>query len=262
MKAYYPGSVKLPGALPRSMLLVPLLALVAVGTACGPKYPKCEKDEHCAAKGEVCVEGQCQQCRDDGQCKAGEQCKGGRCEIKPECAKDGDCTSPQVCRSGKCQTECAADGDCGSGMKCSGSRCVDKMSCVGPSDCGAGMECKGGRCSMIEVSRSMCNLPTIYFEYNDATLTGPSQKALSDSIDCLKTGATIVIEGHCDERGTEEYNLALGDRRARSVERYLKNLGVAPGKIDVRSKGKLEPADPGHDESAWAKNRRAVFVPR
>ncbi|MFO0724217.1 MAG: OmpA family protein [Myxococcota bacterium] len=246
---------------PRTLSLV-VLALSLSALACGPKYPKCEKDENCAAKGEVCVDGLCQQCRDDAQCKAGEMCKGGRCEVKPECSKDGDCKSPQVCRTGKCQIECNADGDCGAGMKCSANRCVDKLACSGPSDCGAGMECKSGRCSMIEASRSMCNLPTIYFDYNEANLTASSQKALADSLDCLKQGGTIVIEGHCDERGTEEYNLALGDRRARAVERYLKNLGVGGGKIDVRSKGKLEPADPGHDEAAWAKNRRAVFVPR
>ena len=72
--------------------------------------------------------------------------------------------------------------------------------------------------------------------------------------------AKIQIEGHCDERGTSEYNMALGERRAAAVMNYLVSLGVSKGALSTVSFGKEKPLDPGHDEGAWAKNRRAHFV--
>ena len=73
-------------------------------------------------------------------------------------------------------------------------------------------------------------------------------------------GAKLLIEGHCDERGTAEYNMALGERRAAAVMNYLVSLGVSKGALSMVSFGKEKPLDPGHDEGAWAKNRRAHFV--
>jgi len=70
----------------------------------------------------------------------------------------------------------------------------------------------------------------------------------------------ILIEGHCDERGTEEYNLALGEKRAKSTMDYLVSLGISPDRLRIISYGKSQPLDPGHDETAWAKNRRAQFL--
>jgi len=72
--------------------------------------------------------------------------------------------------------------------------------------------------------------------------------------------ARLVVEGHCDERGTAEYNMALGDRRAESAKRYLVLLGVPEGILSTVSYGKEKPVDTGHTEDAWAKNRRAHFV--
>ena len=69
-----------------------------------------------------------------------------------------------------------------------------------------------------------------------------------------------MVEGHCDERGTVEYNLALGDKRARAVRDHLASLGVPEGRLSAISLGKERPKDPGHDEAAWAKNRRAHFA--
>lgn len=71
---------------------------------------------------------------------------------------------------------------------------------------------------------------------------------------------TVTIEGHCDERGTVEYNLGLGERRANATKQGLIALGVAAGRINVISYGKERPVDPGHNDQAWAKNRRAVTV--
>ncbi len=73
-------------------------------------------------------------------------------------------------------------------------------------------------------------------------------------------GSKIVIEGHCDERGTAEYNMALGERRALETKKYLVNLGIDEARMETISYGKERPADPGHDESAWAQNRRAQFL--
>jgi peptidoglycan-associated lipoprotein len=84
---------------------------------------------------------------------------------------------------------------------------------------------------------------------------------LSSKADILKrsSGLTLVIEGHCDERGTTEYNLALGERRARVAYDYLVILGVSPDRLSIVSFGEERPADAGHTEEAWSKNRRDEF---
>jgi peptidoglycan-associated lipoprotein len=101
-----------------------------------------------------------------------------------------------------------------------------------------------------------------FFEYNDSTLTADAQTALTSSATWLKKNPqyNLLIEGHCDERGTEQYNLALGDRRANQAKEYLVTLGVDTGRIRTVSYGEERPFDPGHDEAAWAKNRRDHLV--
>lgn len=102
-----------------------------------------------------------------------------------------------------------------------------------------------------------------YFNYDEATLDSAAQDALQSSATWLKgEGAAynLLIEGHCDERGTEQYNLALGDRRANTAKDYLVTLGINGGRIRTVSYGEERPADEGHDETAWAKNRRAHLV--
>lgn len=103
-----------------------------------------------------------------------------------------------------------------------------------------------------------------YFNYDEATLDGDAQDALTSSANWLKgregTGYNVLIEGHCDERGTEQYNLALGDRRANTARDYLVTLGVESGRIRTVSYGEERPFDNGHNESAWRQNRRAHIV--
>jgi peptidoglycan-associated lipoprotein len=102
-----------------------------------------------------------------------------------------------------------------------------------------------------------------YFTYDEATLDSEAQEALQSSATWLRgEGAAynLLIEGHCDERGTEQYNLALGDRRANTAKDYLVTLGINAGRIRTVSYGEERPADEGHDEGAWAKNRRAHLV--
>jgi peptidoglycan-associated lipoprotein len=105
-------------------------------------------------------------------------------------------------------------------------------------------------------------LETVYFDFDSYTLTSASRDALSKVAEALKTSgsAKIQIEGHCDERGSNEYNLALGEKRARAVEEYLTGLGVSKDMISTISYGEERPAVEGSDESAWAKNRRAQFT--
>ncbi len=105
-------------------------------------------------------------------------------------------------------------------------------------------------------------LQTIYFDYDRAVVRGDQKSALESSAVAIGNNAswgTIVVEGHCDERGSEEYNLALGERRATAVKRYLTDLGVPSQRLDVVSFGESKPAVQGHDESAWRWNRRAEF---
>lgn len=106
-------------------------------------------------------------------------------------------------------------------------------------------------------------LETVYFDFDKSDLRQDARDALSKNAEALLkkvADAKIKIEGHCDERGSDEYNLALGDRRAKSVAKYLVTLGVKADRIETISYGKEKPAVDGHDESAWSKNRRAEFV--
>jgi peptidoglycan-associated lipoprotein len=105
-------------------------------------------------------------------------------------------------------------------------------------------------------------LKPAFFEYDSSELTGEAQRALNDNAGLLKQypAWTVTIEGHCDERGTAEYNLALGERRAVAARAYLVSLGISADRLRTVSYGKEFPFDPGHDEPAYAKNRRAHFV--
>ncbi|MEE8480918.1 MAG: peptidoglycan-associated lipoprotein Pal [Desulfobacterales bacterium] len=102
----------------------------------------------------------------------------------------------------------------------------------------------------------------IYFEFDKATLLPMALDILKKKAEHLynNPGITIVIEGHCDERGTNEYNLALGDRRAESAKSFLVDLGILPSRLTTVSYGEERPVDPNHNREAWAKNRRAHFV--
>jgi len=105
-------------------------------------------------------------------------------------------------------------------------------------------------------------LKPIYFLYDSDEIDDASKKILEANASVLKQYSTwvITVEGHCDERGTAEYNLALGDRRALSAKNYLMSLGIAADRLRTVSYGKEFPFDPGHQESAWSMNRRAHFM--
>jgi len=105
-------------------------------------------------------------------------------------------------------------------------------------------------------------LRTVYFTYDSSSLSSQSKSVLDDNAKYLKSnpGVEIQIEGHCDERGGIQYNLALGERRSKAVKRYLVALGVSPSRVSTVSYGKERPVSYGHDQESWSKNRRANFV--
>lgn len=107
-------------------------------------------------------------------------------------------------------------------------------------------------------------LEDVYFEFDKSRLTTETRDALKKHAQWLKDHPTVkvIIEGHCDERGTEQYNMALGDRRAFSVKNYLISLGVPGRQMETFSWGEQVPKVDGHDEWAWSQNRRAHFVIR
>jgi peptidoglycan-associated lipoprotein len=112
-----------------------------------------------------------------------------------------------------------------------------------------------------ELQAMQANVKVVYFDYDAFTLAPEAQGAVQYNADVLKRAShlKIVAEGHCDERGTDEYNLALGERRARSVVTYLAELGIPPSRMSTVSYGSELPVDPGHNAAAWAKNRRVYL---
>ncbi len=102
---------------------------------------------------------------------------------------------------------------------------------------------------------------TIYFDSDKYNIRADQTAAMEANAALLKENGTVrvKIEGHCDERGTNEYNLRLGERRAKSIMSYLIEMGVTADRLEMMSYGEEQPADPGHDEAAWARNRRGQF---
>jgi len=103
---------------------------------------------------------------------------------------------------------------------------------------------------------------TVYFDYDKSAIKSSEQPKLEDVANYLKSHADVAlkVEGNCDERGTEEYNRSLGERRALSAREYLVRLGIDANRIDTLSYGADKPAESGHSESAWSRNRRDDFV--
>lgn len=103
---------------------------------------------------------------------------------------------------------------------------------------------------------------TVYYGYDSSALTSEATAVLGKQASYLKDNASVsvIVEGHADERGTREYNLALGERRANAAKQFLVNAGVDAGRVSTISYGKERPVAPGSDEASWALNRRAVTV--
>ena len=103
---------------------------------------------------------------------------------------------------------------------------------------------------------------TVFFAFDSSTLSSEAQAALDTQVAWLKKhdDVNVIVQGHCDDRGTREYNLALGERRANAVKQYLVSQGIEESRISTISYGKERPAVLGNNEAAWAQNRRAITV--
>lgn len=112
-------------------------------------------------------------------------------------------------------------------------------------------------------SNKIAGLSTVYFDYDKATLSSSARDTLKGNAEWMKTNSkvNVQIEGHTDSRGSIEYNLALGERRANAVKSYLQSMGVPAARLTTISYGKERPLVSGESEEAWSKNRRANFVP-
>jgi len=106
------------------------------------------------------------------------------------------------------------------------------------------------------------DLDRIYFDFDSAALSEQSRNSLTSNANYLQkhSDVKIRIEGNCDERGSAEYNMALGEKRAKAAMKYLTTLGIKDSRLSIVSNGNEKPVEPGHDESAWVKNRRDDFI--
>jgi peptidoglycan-associated lipoprotein len=225
-----------------------VLAAVAAGCT-SPDYPNCENDRHCQRDGhrEFCVQRHCQQCRSGADCGAEQTCLRGRCV-------DG-------------VNACEGDNDCLSGQVCTDHRCVVRPECDGTRTCGTGRHCEVGHCVTDPAEDAdptdnrgpQCQLEAPYFDFDDNTLTSSAREVLARDAECLRreVGSRYTLIGRCDSRGTTEYNLALGERRARVVRQYMMNLGVLPDRLAVSSEG--SEGATGSDEEGMRRDRRVDF---
>ena len=244
---------------PLRILLVVVAALAGtVLSGCpGPEYPKCESDDHCKKSkdgkeiNEYCLFGQCQECAKDAQCGADQKCNKGRCE--KTCSADDQCGTGNICTAGSCaKAQCTTDDACGTGAKCEAGRCKRETSTSGGTST-SGTNGDDLKCEM---------RGRVPFDFNVADLRPDSRALIDNFAKCMKknTGWKLKIEGHADERGTPEFNLSLGESRAKSVRKYLINLGVDDNRVGFVSYGEEKPIDGGSSEGAWAANRRAELV--
>jgi peptidoglycan-associated lipoprotein len=192
-------------------------------TGCNPTYPNCDKDDQCH-EGEFCVNGRCQDCRDDSQCPGGQQCSNGACTRIP-----GWCDS---------------NADCGPDEEC-----IDNS-------------CRRRAVTQTETPAGPCQLQPVYFQFDESNLDDAARSALEADSRCMteRSIGSVMITGMCDPRGTEEYNMALGDRRARATRDHLQRLGVDRRAMQTRSVGEEQAT--GSDEYSWSRDRRADLSER
>jgi len=159
------------------------------------------------------------------------------------------------------------------------SACSKKRSQLDPMESGSGISGSGAasqslteeeleaqrlreaEAARMEAAKTQLVDEDVYFRFDDATLSEEARQVLLQKVAWLRdnSGVSVLIEGHCDERGTSEYNIALGQRRAESVKMFMVDAGISASRLNTISYGEEQPIDSGKTESAWAKNRRAHF---
>jgi peptidoglycan-associated lipoprotein len=243
--------------------LAVLTVMVLAGSfsaGCKPDYPSCETDKDCKEK-EFCVANKCQQCRDSNDCPPGNSCNAGKCSPIPGyCRSKADCPANQECLGNRCRA-CTTDKECPGGH-CVKGLCSKKKPCKTDDDCAQNEDCVDGFCTTEKAPPpppAECKLDAVFFDFNEAALTTEATAALARDADCLKkVGRAVTLVGHTDPRGTQEYNLALSERRAQSVRDHLGRLGVEGTKMSILPRGSLDAK--GNDEPSWAQDRRVDFT--
>jgi peptidoglycan-associated lipoprotein len=218
-----------------SLLALAVAALAVTGCPKKPDKGECKSSADCAAQegyGKVCVEGRCQECSADADCKAGFVCRTNKCVPKPQCGADADCATGQLCQGERCVPNPDAN------------KSVDTT----PVTPAVPPECADPATF------------TIRFGFDQATLTAQAQDSLQKLAECLKRAPAkkVSVAGHADERGTTQYNVALGSRRAEAAKKYLTDLGLS-APIDTVSFGEEKPLCRQATEDCWAENRRDEF---
>jgi peptidoglycan-associated lipoprotein len=242
----------------RALLLsLSLSVLLLAGCPSKPKDGECKSSADCASQqgyGKICVQGRCQECGADGDCKAGFVCRQNKCAPRPECESNADCPAGGTCLDGHCsaaqpKAECESDAQCGTGKGCQDGKCVATQD--------------NGAAAAAAIARCVGDDNSVSFAFNQSDLDSKARGTLDKMADCLKgqRGARLLVEGHCDERGTAEYNIQLGERRSEAVKKYLVNLGLDDGAIRTTSYGKEKQTCSEHTEACFAKNRRSVVRP-
>ena len=244
-----------------SLLALALPALLALAAGCGdkkPRTPSCASDRDCQ-DGLRCVNKRCMQCATDAHCDRGETCSAGTCVLaEGSCRNDVDCDDGQICRANRCGP-CREDHECGPDRRCSGGRCLARGACERNTDCADDEDCVEGRCSQLGRDRPpdvTCTLDSVLFSFAQSALDEAARASLNRTGECLLEvpNRAVFLTGHTDPRGTEEYNIALSERRAQVVADYLARLGIDPARFRVIPKGETEAS--GLDESGWAEDRR------
>ena len=173
------------------------------------------------------------------------------CVAKPECSKDEECPAGKACLDHHCKA-CSKDSECGPGGSCDHGSCKRAKPCKTDDECAEDEDCTGGHCMKggATSSDASCSLITVYFAFDQSTIQENEREHLETDRACLDKEAqkSVFLMGHTDQSGTEEYNIALSERRARSVADYLARLGVDPARLQVVPKGKTQPTGSGDDK--------------
>lgn len=248
-----------------SSLLLSAMAVIALGVLLGGcrSYPSCKNNGHCERYDRgtpYCVDQICRECRDDSACDRGERCSNYECVAIPGwCEDSADCTAPMVCRNNRCEPECRSDDDCEMTERCDAGECVE-AECRTDDQCAEGFRCERYACVEIPPPPVPCGdeqFETVYFDFDESVLTRSAQSTMDENLACYeRRNDDTVLAGHCDERGTTEYNMALGERRARSVRNWLEDNGIERSRMRTVSYGESRPVARGSNESAWRQNRR------
>ena len=233
--------------------------------ACKEIAGYCSPTKPCADPKQVCRNNRCgPQCSPEFPCPAGQKCDGNVCVPDVECSADKPCPAGKVCKNGKCEEGPKCPGSCPAGQECNegtGFKCSDIAGWCGPGKpCPAGQKCEGSKCVDATPPKPTCETKPVYFDFDQSDIRDDQKAALKDNATCIKErGGSYTVEGHCDERGTREYNIALGERRYKAAIEALKADGVDGSKLEGISHGKEKPACTDGKDECWSKNRRAEF---